>query len=117
MFDGYELTQEIDNAIADTVSSIGEMEKYGKDKARLEATYNVLLAKKELEYRANNCPASMVKDLAKGDESVSAAYVEWQCAETMYSAAKENVMLHKRRADVARERIQREWAQTGMRAL
>ena len=117
MFDGYELTQELNGALIDNAEAIKQMEKYGKRKAEKEAKYNVLLASKIAQIRANGGAASLAEKLAKGDKSVAEAYVDWQCDEALYYAAKENVMLHKRRADVARERAQREWSATQGRAM
>lgn len=117
MFDGYELNLELDNALSANTEAIKQMENYGRSKAQKEAAYNVVLASTIAELRANGEAASIVEKLAKGKKDVAAAYVDWQCEEALYTAAKENVMLHKRRADVARERMQREWAATGGRAL
>lgn len=116
MFNGQELEQEINSAISANIQAIKLMEQYGKDKAAKEADYNVRLASAIAEIRANGGAASTAEKLAKGQKDVAAAYVEWQCLEAMYAGAKENVMLHKRRADVARERMSREWSTEG-RAL
>ena len=110
MFDGMALEQELNNAIRANIEAIGLMESYGVSKAEKEAAYNVALASAIAEIRANGGAASLAEKLAKGRKEVAAAYVAWQMDEALYAGAKENVMLHKRRADVARERMQREWS-------
>lgn len=110
MFDGTALEQELNSAISANIQAISQMESYGKSKAQKEAEYNVALASAIAEIRANGGAASLAEKLAKGKSEVAAKYVSWQHEEALFLAAKENVMLHKRRADVARERMQREWS-------
>lgn len=117
MFDGQALEGELNSAIRANVEAISLMERYGKGKAEKEAAYNVALASRIAALRADGVAAGLCDKLAKGSREVAEAFVAWQCEEALYAAAKENVMLHKRRADVARERMQREWSATAGRAL
>ena len=110
---GYELNEELNAKLAECDSSIREMRKSGRNLAQAEAAYRSALAAKMLELRAKGQPASVLKDLARGDSSVNALLFQFDLAASDHEADKEVVMLRKREADVIREQLAREWSRAG----
>ena len=113
---GFELTQEHFAALDANAEAIRTMRQMGESKAEKEAAYNVALAKAIMALRADGEAASVCEKLAKGQKDVARAYIDWQCAESLYAASKEHVQLTKRRADALRDQIAREWTAAGGRA-
>lgn len=109
MPNGFDLTNQHYSALNANHEAIKTMEGYAKSKAEKEAAYNVALAQRITHLRAQGEAAGLCEKLAKGSKDVAAAYVDWQCEEGLYAAAKEHVQLTKRRADAIRDQIQREW--------
>lgn len=95
-------------------AAIKQLAARGKAKAEAAAAYRIALAEKELELRVEQgLPGSLVSDIARGDRVVAQLYVKRECAEALYDATREEIMLRKREADVYREQIAREYAQAG----
>lgn len=109
--DGLMLQAELDGQLADNAEAIDAMRGSGRECARAEARYRTAKAARMLRLKADGFPASMAGDIAKGDPEVSGEYVAWKCAEADYRADQERVMLAKRRVDVLREQIARDWGQ------
>ena len=112
---GYELTEALNATLSACQDAIADCVKEGVAKARTASAYRSALAAKMLQLRDEGMPATMVKDIAKGDGAVNEAAFQAECAEAVYDAARETVMLRKREADVLREQISREWTQSGWR--
>ncbi len=116
MHDGVDIVDALNSAMAAANAAIRSLAEHGRAKAEAEGRYRVALAKKELELRTEGkLPASLVHDLAKGDEDVARLYVRWVCAESIYDQTREEIMYRKREADVCREQLAREWSQAGSR--
>lgn len=113
---GYELQVALNEALAQNRAAIDSMREAGIEKAKANAMYRAMLAACLLRYRADGkLPATLLKDIAKGDTRVSDAAFKAECAEAEYEACREEVMLHKRECDVLREQIAREYSQAGWR--
>ena len=82
----------------------------GREKGEAEAAYQAALAKRMLELRSEGVPASMAKDIARGDRAVAAAYVRFVAAEAIHRATIESELLYKKDVDVYREEVNRGWA-------
>lgn len=109
--DGLVLQAELDGQLDENAKAIEDMRSSGRECARAEARYRAAKAAKMLRLKADGFPASMTSDIAKGDQEVSAMFVAWKCAEADAKADQERVMLAKRRVDVLREQISRDWGQ------
>lgn len=118
-YDSIDLHNGLYSSLASCDQAIKQLAIRGKEKAEASAAYRIALAEKELELRCgeDKLPASMIADVARGDRSVALLYVKRECADAIYEATREEIMLRKREADVYREQISREYAQAGMRAL
>lgn len=68
-----------------------ELKELGVKKAEAEKSYRVELAKKQLELRANNFPATLINDLARGDKLVAKLKFERDVAVSMYEACREKI--------------------------
>lgn len=114
---GLELQQALNETLAQNAQAISSMREAGIAKAKANAKFRAVFASTLLRYRADGkLPASILKEVARGDSIVSDALFETECADAEYDACREEVMLHKREADVLREQIQREFTQSGWRS-
>ncbi|EDT74795.1 hypothetical protein [Clostridium butyricum] len=63
--------------------------RYGEEKEYTEQRYRIELSKKLLELRMNKCTASIVNDVARGDETISGLKLKRGLAENKYTVCKE----------------------------
>lgn len=90
--------------------ALSESAKRGKLAAEAEQKYRTALAGKILTLKAAGFPATLIGDLARGDEAVAQLKLERDCAEAVYDSAKEAINVYKKEIDVLREQIEREWS-------
>ena len=86
-----------------------ESTERGKKLAQAERAYKVANAKFILEQRALGTPATLIKDLAMGDETVSGLRLERDIASVYYENAREAINSYKLEARLIEEQIAREW--------
>lgn len=110
MADGMNSFQSLHTARRMARAECDQIGPTGKAKGEAEAAYQVALAEKMLELRAEGVPASMCKDVARGDRKVAAAWVRFCSAEAIHRATIESELLHKKDVDVFREEVNRGWA-------
>lgn len=91
--------------------AISDMRKCGRDYASSKAEYRKRLAAEIAALRLEGKPATLVGDLARGCDEVADLCFARDCAQVLYDAARETVMLRKKEADVIREQMAREWSQ------
>lgn len=91
-------------------AAVGQIEPTATAKGEAEVAYWAALEKKINELRADGCPVSIVKDMARGDERVARAYVRFVSAEAIHRATLEEVMLRKKDIDVLNGMAAREWS-------
>ncbi|MBO7673653.1 MAG: hypothetical protein J6S63_01430 [Atopobiaceae bacterium] len=82
------------------------MREAGYKAARYDRDYKMLRAKKEIELRALGHPASMVKDLAEGDEEVSLAKLQSNLAEADADSDKEIINNNKKIMDTLKSQME-----------
>ena len=75
-----------------------------------EGEYRAALRNAIMRLRADGIPATLVKDIAKGEEQVVRAWVRYCTAEAIHKATIEAEMLHKKEADIYRDEVNRGWA-------
>lgn len=84
--------------------------KRGQAAAEAERKYRVALAGKMLMLKGDGYPATLIGDLARGDEGVAQLKFERDCAAAVYDSAREAINVYKKEIDVLREQIDREWS-------
>jgi hypothetical protein len=63
------------------------------------------------EREENKTPVTILSDVCRGNRQIALLKVKRDCAEAEYDACREAILLNKKRADVYREQISREWNQ------
>ena len=109
---GQDLFAMRDDAVRLAVESNDEARRLGEESARASAEFRKLKALKALDLKARGMAASLVGDAVYADEGVNMARLKADLKAAEAAAAKEAVNLHKRRADICREDIAREWGQS-----
>lgn len=89
--------------------ALSECVKRGKELAQAECEYKQSAAKFILAQRAVGTPATIIKDLALGDEEVSRLRLKRDIASVYYDNAKEARNVYKLEARLIEEQIAREW--------
>ena len=84
--------------------------KRGIELARAEQAYKQANAKFILEQRASGTPATLIKDLALGDEKVSELRLQRDICSVYYDNAREAINSYKLEARLIEEQIAREWS-------
>jgi hypothetical protein len=116
MSDGFELYEGLNHQLDLADNAIHQLAKLGREKAETEHDYRVALAKMELRERAeNNTPVTIIGDICRGNPEIARLKVKRDCADSLYDACRESIYLYKKRADVYREQIAREYTQAGQR--
>ena len=106
---GVDLFNSRDEWLTKLDESIDDFKKEGLKTAQYNRDYRRVKARKILEYRSMGYQVSIINDLTNGDETVSEIRFKADCAEVLYSAAKESIQAAKRHLDVIREDIEREY--------
>ena len=91
--------------------ALSECTKRGIALAEAENEYKRSSAKFILAQRALGTPATLIKDLALGDEEVSSLRLKRDIASVYYDNAKEARNVYKLEARLIEEQIAREWGQ------
>lgn len=94
---------------------VNEMAELRRRQAEAEREYRMAKAARVLELRSQGYPATLIPDLAKGDERISLLAFQRDCAEGLVDANREAELLCKKRVDARREQLAREWSQAGWR--
>ena len=116
MHDGVDLVEGLYSSLAEAGRAVQDMARLGREKAEAERKYRVAKAKRMLYERdQNRTPVSIIGDIVKGQEDIAYLAFERDCAECVYEANREAVLLAKKRADIYREQVAREWSQAGCR--
>ena len=89
--------------------ALSECVKRGKELAQAECEYKQSAAKFILAQRAMGTPATLIRELALGDEEVSRLRLKRDIASVYYDNAKEARNIYKLEARLIEEQIAREW--------
>ena len=85
--------------------------KRGTELAKAEQAYKQANAKFILAERAKGTAATLIKDLALGDEKVSELRLQRDICSVYYDNAREAINSYKLEARLIEEQISREWGQ------
>ena len=91
--------------------ALAESTKRGKSLAYAEQAYKRENAKFILAERAKGTAATLIKDLALGDEKVSELRLQRDICSVYYDNAREAINSYKLEARLIEEQIAREWGQ------
>lgn len=100
---------ERDNLIRSMHAALKECAVRGTHLSKAEHDYKVALAKFVLTERAKGTPATLVKDIALGDEYVAGLRLKRDIAKTSYDTAKDAVNVYKLNVRLVESQIEREW--------
>ena len=114
--DGIDLQTALYRTLAENEEAVKGLKSAGYTLAEARKDSRLALAKAMLNLRQTGLPASMVKDVARGESKVADAMFNEDLHEALWEAQREEVMLRKREADVLREEIARMHAEEGRRS-
>lgn len=106
---GFEYTQSIAETMQQANEALCNLQPAAIDKAEAEADYRSKLAAKELALRDQGFPATLIKDLARGDEEVCKRQIRRDVTEALYDATKEELMLRKVELKLLNDTMNREY--------
>lgn len=95
------------------LTAVTEAKERGLRLARANADYYAAKNVRALELRAEGMPVSMISNVLKGDDRVSGALFERDCAQVEYDSAREAINAYKLSARLGEQQIAREWGQAG----
>ena len=104
-----ELINKRDKTIDDIDKSVKALRTLGTQYAKSERDYRVALAKKHLELRQSEYPATISGDLARGDEYVADLKMQRDINEITYKACNESILVNKIKLIHVESEIDREW--------
>lgn len=90
-------------------AALGEMGKYGKERAEAERTYRIALAQKILQERSDGKPVTIISDICRGDRDIAKLKFDRDVAEVMFSTAMESIQTYKLGIRMLDAQISREW--------
>ncbi len=111
MHDGVDIVREIAERFEEADREVGEMAELGRRKAEAERAYRTAKSRRLLyEREYGKTPVSIIADVVRGYEDIAVLACERDCAEALYDANREALLLNKKRIDWLREQMAREWA-------
>lgn len=110
--DGMDLQAQLDDALANTYACINQMVPLKRRVAELTRDYKVRRARLTIAERdERKTPVSIIDAVVKGTPELADIEYAQVLAEAEFDSNYEAVLFHKKRADMLREQIGREWAQ------
>lgn len=113
MQSGQELLKAREDVKTRLLREIDRISTNGIEYAEKTREYRKIYATTILALKEKGAPATLIKEIAKGDADVAHAEFEMMVAEVKYAAAKENVMATKKLLDSIEEDIKREYYSKG----
>ena len=110
---GYELFQTLSDKERDLDASVKLLRRNGTELAQRQRDYNVLLAKRTLELRAQGLQVGLIQLVVKGMEDVAEARLRRDAAQVMYDANKDHINATKLEMRLLEAQIEREWGNAG----
>lgn len=104
-----ELHEELRKHIESLENAQNSLTRLASDAANKEHYYRIEKAKRVLVERAKGTPVSMLSDLVKGDAEISKLRLDYDIAQGLYDAAKEQINSSKFIARVIHESIMQEY--------
>lgn len=100
---------EIDQLNDELENAVDLLRMDGVNKAQAEHDYRVALAQKIWDLRSQGLPATLIHDLARGDEDVAMLKLKRDAAESEYWTDQESIQATKLKIRVVNDQIGREW--------
>lgn len=91
-------------------ATINELEQYGRELAKKEMDYKIVLNQQILSLRSEGTAVTLIDKLAYGIKEVAEKRLERDIAETMYNVAREKINGIKLKIRINEEQIKREWS-------
>ena len=104
-----DLWQEIQHTRRLLAKGISEMKERGQALAKAERDYKIKQSEKILKLKAENFPATLIRDVVKGDKEVATLRFERDIADSSYETCREAINVYKRDLTVLENQFQREW--------
>lgn len=108
----FDLQNKLQAEIRASIDCNEDAKNEGLKLAKAENSYRCELAKKIAKLQSEKQPATLIRDLARGDKEVADLKEVRDIAEVLYKAANEAQLVHKKTIDVIREEINREWGKS-----
>lgn len=115
MTDGLGLYNELQDAMDDLDRVIAEHADLGRELTTTECRYYRVKTLRSYELMEQGYSATAVAMLIKGEPRVNDAMSAYHAAELSLKNAAEAIQAQKRRVDILREEMSREWASAGKR--
>lgn len=109
---GFELQITLEETMAQAYESLHRLRAEGIEKAKAAAEARAALKSQEVALKAHGYPATLISSIAKGSASVNDKILAADIAESNWECTREELLLRKREADIIREQISREWAES-----
>lgn len=114
MPDVFDTIQSLDEAMDKTAECIDDMYTLGAKRAESERAYRIAKQQRMLfERNHNGTPVTILNDVVKGYEDIANLKYNLDCAISEYDANYEAVLFWKKRIEVYRDILRREWSQAG----
>lgn len=109
--DGIDLISAMYDAMEAADAALQEMHSLADDKIAKDRIYREAKSKQILRERVNNnTPVSIVQDIVKGLPHIANLKAEYECAEALYQANYESLLWNKKKVDVIKDLIAREYS-------
>ena len=109
MSDGFELRVQLNDAIAEGFAAQDEWRDDQIRRVKAEAAYREAKSVAFARARAEGMPVTVMADITKDTPEVLTHWTAWQMAEANEKAQHEKLLLMKKKIDVLRDEISREW--------
>ena len=93
--------------------ALGEYKQRGREYAKAQRDYRVLLRQTILRLRADGTAVTIISDLARGDEKVAEAKEQEVITETLYKSCQEAINVYKMQMRLLQEQINKEYTNGG----
>ena len=89
--------------------ALEQFKERGREYAKAQRDYRVLLRQKILLLRADGTPTTILSDLARGDDDVAAAKEQEIITKTMLESCQEAINVYKIKIKILQEQINKEY--------
>lgn len=113
MTDGQSLVTSLHESQKMLRSALSEFHKRSRAYSESRKSYQIALAKQILLLRSEKYPATIIPDLARGNEEVAELRFERDIAEGLMKSAQEAINVYKLEVRLLESQIDREWTRKG----
>ena len=90
-------------------SALGEYKKRGAEYGDSQKNYRIAVAKEMLKLKAEGMPATLVYDVARGNENVAELKRQEIISESLYKSCQEAINTYKLEIKILQEQINKEY--------